>query len=225
MKQQFRFGFLCAALLTVFTADAQTFNWKNLKKEEKHILNLNTNIDHAITFGTAYSYQLKSKNPFLLNAEFSLPAGDDLFDDFKIKTGSQWQWFHSEQFYFASRLQGIFRRYSNSYVRLLNFGADISSTAGYYKTHWFAAVEVGFDKAIITHFKHSDIYKVNYPDVKDGFYEPSTGGSIYYGIQSGYSFKKKDIYFKLGKIIEQDFETPPILPFYAQLGLNIRLYK
>ena len=28
-------------------------------------------------------------------------------------------------------------------------------TAGYYQRKWFVAGEAGFDKAIVTHFKHS----------------------------------------------------------------------
>jgi hypothetical protein len=120
---------------------------------------------------------------------------------------------------------GIFRRFENGYARLLNFGADVSTTGGFYKKHWFAAGEIGFDKAIVTHFKHTDLYKANFPGVKDGWYEPSTGGNFYYGINGGYSFKKQDIYLKAGRLIQQDFKTSPMLPFYAELGLNFRFSK
>jgi hypothetical protein len=120
-------------------------------------------------------------------------------------------------------LQGIFRRFENSYARLINFGAAISTKVGYYKQHWFVAADAGFDKAIVTHFKHSNLYKENFPGVKDGWYEPSTGGNFYYGLQTGYSTKRADIYLRAGKLIEQDFQTDPMLPFYAELGLSFKI--
>jgi hypothetical protein len=157
-----------------------------------------------------------------LNAEYSEPAGKVFFDDFKTKVGAQINWFHTNHFYASTRIQGVFRRYQNEYARLLNFGSDMAATIGYYKQHWFVAGETGFDKAIVTHFKHSVAYKLNFPGVKDGWYEPATGGNFYYGIQGGYSFYKHDIYIKLGKIIEQDFKSNPSLPVYAQLGYNYK---
>jgi hypothetical protein len=206
-------------------AKSQTLNWHNLKKDQRNIVNVNAGIDYALTYGVGYGYQLKTKRPIVLNVEYSFPSGNNLFDDFKIKTGGQIRWLKSGNFYFSSKLQGVFRRYNNSYARLLNFGADLSTTAGYYKNKWFVAGELGFDKAIVTNFKHSDLYKANYPGVKDGWYEPSTGGNIYYGLQTGYSFKKNDIYLKVGKLVEQNLNTSPMLPFYVQIGLNLRIGK
>jgi hypothetical protein len=101
----------------------------------------------------------------------------------------------------------------------------MSATIGYYKSKWFVAGEAEFDKAIITHFKHSKSYKEIYPLVKDGWYEPATGGNFYYGLQTGYSFKKNDIYLKAGKILNQDFQTRPLIPFSVQLGFNLKINK
>lgn len=208
-----------------FSANAQTINWKSLQKNQKHILSANLSADYAFNFGAGYGYHLSSKLPIILNASFSIPSGNKTLDDYKTKIGGQINWLRSGNFYFSSQLQGIFRRYQNSYARLLNFGAVVSTTAGYYKPHWFIAADAGFDKAIVTHFKHSASYKSNFPAVKDGWYEPSTGGNFYYGFQTGYSFKKADIYLRAGKLIQQDFETAPMLPFYAELGFNFKLKK
>lgn len=216
-------SFLCIVLFIGSLVNAQTINWNNLKKDQRNIVNLNFGVDYGLTYGIGYGYQLRSKRPIVVNAEYSFPSGNNLFDDFKIETGTYIQWFKSGNFYVASKLQSVFRRYDNSYARLLNFGADLSATGGYYKNRWFVAGELGFDKAIVTHFKHSDLYKANYPGVKDGWYEPSTGGDFYYGIQTGYSIKNKDLYLKIGKLVEQDLQTTPMLPFYLQLGINIRI--
>jgi len=216
------FKLLVVLLFSSLIIKAQTINWNSLNKLQRNIANINIAADYGLAYGISYGYQLKSKKPIVLNAEYSFPSGKILFDDFKIKSGGQIRWFQSRNFYFASKLQGIFRRYNNSYARLLNFGADMSTTAGYYKPHWFVAGEFGFDKAIITYFKHSSLYKDNFPDVKDGWYEPSTGGNLYYGAVGGFSRKKFDIYLKAGLLTEQDFKSSPMLPFYTQLGLNVK---
>lgn len=208
-------------LLTGIFTNAQTVNWKNIG-HHKHLANINIAADYGLTYGAGYAYRLSSKRPVLLNAEISFPSGENIIDDFKFKTGTQVRWWQSGNFHFASQLQGIYRKYNNGYARLQNFGIDLSATAGYYKKRWFMAGELGFDKAIITHFKHSSFYKENFPAVKDGWYEPSTGGNFYYGIKGGYSFKKYDAFLKLGKLTQQDFNSSPMLPIYAELGLNFK---
>jgi hypothetical protein len=208
-------------LLTGIFTNAQTVNWKNIG-EYKHLANINIAADYGLTYGAGYAYRLSSKRPVLINAEYSFPSGENITDDFKIKTGTQVSWWQSGNFHFASKLQAIIRKYNNGYARLLNVGADLSATGGYYKKRWFIAGELGFDKAIVTHFKHSDLYKSNFPGVKDGWYEPSTGGNFYYGLQGGYTFRNKDVYLKLGKLTQQDLKSSPLLPFYAQLGFNFR---
>lgn len=208
-----------------FNTNAQTISWKSLQKNQKHILSANLTADYALNYGAGYGYQLSSKLPIILNASFSIPSGNKILDDYKTKIGGQINWLQSGNFYFSSQLQGIFRSYENSYARLLNFGATVSTTAGYYTQHWFVAADAGFDKAIVTHFKHSALYKSNFPGVKDGWYEPATGGNFNYGLQTGYSIKNADIYVRAGKLIEQDFKTAPMLPFYAELGFNFKLKK
>lgn len=204
---------------------SQTINWNNLKKEQTHIINTNIGWDYSINYGVGYGYQIKSELPIVLNIEFSVPSGNNLLDDVKSKIGGQIRVFQLNNFTFITKIQGIFRRYENPSVRLVNFGSDMSGTIGYYKPKWYIATEIGFDKAIITHFKHSQLAKDNFPTIQDGWYEPSTGGNFYYGLQTGFSFKKHDIYLKIGKVLTQDFKTTPLIPYYAQLGYNIKLGK
>ena len=220
--KKIKYIFSIVVLFVAFASNAQTFNWSSLKKDQKHILNLNVNSEYGVTYGVGYNYHLRSKLPIILNSEYSFPSGKNITDDFKTKIGGQVDLFQVGDFHFTAKLQGIFRKYENDYARLLNFGSDLSGTVGYYKKGWFVAGEIGFDKAIVTHFKHSDLYKSNYPGVRDGWYEPSTGGNLYYGIQGGLSGRKFDVYLNAGKLTEQDFKTSPILPFYAQVGVNIK---
>jgi hypothetical protein len=119
-------------------------------------------------------------------------------------------------------LQAVFRRYENDYARLVNFGSDFSGALGYYRKHWFVGGKFGFDKAIVTHFRHSQSYKDQYPGVVNGWYEPATGGYTYFGAQAGASFGKVDLYVEAGKTLAQDFKTKTLVPMYGSLGFNLK---
>jgi hypothetical protein len=199
---------------------AQDINWAALKEKQRHIVNLNTGLLNGLVFSAGYGYKLKTKLPVILNAEYSFPSGSNLLDDFKTKIGGQIRLYEVNDFQFSAKVQGVFRRYQNASVRMVNFGSDLSGVIGYYKPKWFVAGEFGFDKAIVTEFKHSESYRQTYPDVKDGWYQPATGGNAYYGIQTGYSFNSSDLYLKAGQQLSQDFKTKSAVPYYLQVGFN-----
>jgi hypothetical protein len=211
------------SLLTSHISQAQTINWESLQENQKHILNVNAGWDYSFIYGLSYGYHLKTKMPIILESSISFASGEVIFDDFKTKIGGQINLYQIENFRFNATLHGIYRRYGNPLVKLQNFGADAGIVIGYYKSKWFVSGEFGFDKAIVTHFKHSDIYKDVYPDVKNGWYEPSTGGNFNFGVQGGYSFNRSDITLRAGKVMSQDFKTTPLIPFYVQLGYNYKL--
>jgi hypothetical protein len=223
MKRMSIYTVLVVSLMLPGIARSQSINWEALNKDQKHIINVNAGAEYGLIVGGGYGYQLKSRIPIVLNVEFSFPTGDKLSDDFKSKIGGYIRLYEVGDFKFSAKIQGVFRRYENSFARLINFGSDMSAIAGYYKPRWFIAGEVGFDKAIVTHFKHSAAYKQNFPSVRDGWYEPATGGNFYYGLQTGFSFRQNDFYLKAGKVVAQDFSTKPLLPYYLQVGYNIRL--
>ena len=213
--------------LTIFTmaaTTAQTVNWEALPTKG-HILSAHVGWDYSFNWGIGYGYKLDAKLPIILKGDFSMPSGEKALDDFNIKLGAQIRWFQRGSFMFSTEVDGIFRRFENSHTRMLNFGSFMSGVVGYYKPRWMVAGEFGFDKAIVTHFKHSSVMKEFFPQVKDGWYEPATGGNFHYGIQAGYSFAKSDVGVKFGKVVEQDFKNDPTIPFYFQLSYNLRLQR
>lgn len=203
---------------------AQTVNWNSLE-DSKHIISASIGWDYSVSYNLGYAYRLKTKSPILLHGNFSVPSGEKLFDDFKTKLGGQVLLFNKSNLKGSIALNGIFRRYENPLVRLQNFGGELKGTFGYFRPKWFVAVEVGFDKAIVTHFKHSETFKETiFPDVRDGWYKPTTGGNFQYGLQTGYSFKKSDIIFNIGMVTTQDFKSTPLIPYYLMLGYNLRIW-
>src|SRR6218665_2665971 len=98
--------------LTVISAShAQTLNWASLKKEQRHIANLNLGLDYGITLGLAYGYQFKTTLPIVIELEYPLPSGKHISDDFKTKVGGQIRWVKSGDFQFSTKLPGVFRRF------------------------------------------------------------------------------------------------------------------
>lgn len=210
-------------IVSICNTEAQTINWKNIGTEKRHFLNVNFGLEYGLIYGIGYGFHIDSKLPVIFNIEYSFPSGNKLTDDFKTKFGGKVRLYEVSNFQFSASIQGVFRRYENDFVRLVNFGSDLSGIVGYYKPKWFVSGELGFDKATVTNFKHSQIFKENYPQVVDGWYETSTGGNFYYGLQTGISSKNYDVYLKGGSLITQDLKTKPTIPFYGQLGFNIKL--
>ncbi|GIZ07755.1 hypothetical protein [Flavobacterium sp. UMI-01] len=215
---------LKSTLILIFlfiVSNAQVINWGNI--EQNNTISTGIGLEYGSIYSFGYGHKIDNgKSPIILNTEIAIPFGEKKIDDFKTKVGGIIRILKFKNLNIGLKINGVFRVYNNDFVRILNFGSDFSTTIGYYKPKWFIATEFGFDKAIVSNFTHSALYKSNFTDVKDGWYEPSTGGNFYYGIQSGYSFKKHDITFKVGKIFAQDFKTPPLIPYYLQLGYAIR---
>lgn len=204
------------------TINAQNINWRAFKPEQKHIIGLNTGLDFGLTYAVNYGRKLNTKLPMVVNGEFSLPSGNKILEDFKVKTGVQIEVIHADNFSATLKVNGIFRRFENDYGRLLNFGSEFAAVAGYYKPRWYVAGELSFDKAIVTHIKHLPAALENNPDIVSGWYIP-TGGNFAYGIQTGLVLgQKNDLSLKIGRVINQNFKTEPTLPFYLQLGYNRR---
>lgn len=202
---------------------AQTLNW-NALQDSKHIITAGIGWDYSISYSLGYAYQLKTKVPIVLTTNSSIPSGEKLLDDFKTKIGGQILLLNKSNLKGSITFNGIYRRYENPLVRLQNFGSELKGTLGYFKPKWLVAGEVGFDKAIVTHFKHTETFKETFfSDVKDCWYDPSTGGNLIYGIQTGYSFNKSDITFNIGMVTTQDFKTTPLIPYYLMLGYNHRI--
>jgi hypothetical protein len=93
-----------------------------------------------------------------------------------------------------------------------------SLTLNVYRHRWFAAGELGFDKAIITHVTHSDWYRTHiYPDAKDGWYLDA-GGTYRAGLAGGVALGRTEIVGRVGWLRTEDFnELLP--PMYASVGV------
>lgn len=209
-------------LITAISLHAQQINWENVMNQERHLIQVNLGWEYGLVLGAGYAYRISDKLPLILHSGFSLPAGDQILDDFKVKAGATMSLLQVDQFQFIAKAEAIYRRFGNPLVTMQNFGSELSANMGYYSKGWFLATEASFDKAIVTHFKHSASYRENVFAAKNGWYEPPTGGNFKFAIQSGLSFRNSDITLGIGRVINEDFNTEPLVPWYLELGYNYR---
>lgn len=223
MKQYLRQLFIFSALLLPFAVSSQNINWEN-PAQERHQLYVGAGTDYGVVYQLGYAYKIRQHHllPAMAHIEYSFPSGNTLFDDYKVKFGGQVRLLKLGHFHLTGKIDGVFRRFENNFARLLNFGSDMSGVIGYYRQKWFIAGEAGFDKAIVTNFRSSSIYKSQFAGAQDGWYEPATGGNFYYGIQGGVSFGRHDISLKIGRVLVQDFKSKPLLPYYGAINYMIR---
>ena len=201
---------------------SQNINWRSLREDRPNVLQLNFGYDYGVTAQLGYSRSFTLIRPVVVGLDFSVPMGDVLLDDFKVRIGGQVEIVQAGAFSVTVKIASNFRRYQTQLVRIVSFGSDFAAVVGYYKSTWYAAGEFGFDKAVTSYLKHSDIMRAYYPAIRDGWYVP-TGGNFYYGIQGGKTIGETlELTLRMGGTRAQMHDEGAVLPYYAQLGLGVR---
>jgi hypothetical protein len=218
-------NFVKAMLVAMALAEAghsQNINWRSLGEDQRNVVQLNFGYDFGVTAQLGYSRSFTLVRPVVVGLDFSVPMGNVLVDDFKVRMGGEVEIVQAGAFSATIKIASNFRRYQTQLVRIVSFGSDFALLAGYYRTTWYAAGEFGFDKSIATNLKNSDILRAYFPEIRDGWYVP-TGGHFYYGIQGGKTLGESlDLSVRLGGTRAQKRDEKAVLPYYAQLGLGVR---
>ncbi len=213
---------ILVAMALAEAAYSQNINWRSLRDDQRNVVQFNFGYDYGVTAQLGYGRSFTLIRPVAVGLDFSVPMGDVLVDDFKARIGGQVEIVEAGAFSATIKIASNLRRYQTQLVRIVSFGSDFAAVAGYYKSTWYAAGEFGFDKAVTSYLKHSDVMKANFPAIRDGWYVP-TGGNFYYGIQGGKTIGESlELSLRLGATRAQDKDENAVLPYYAQLGLGMR---
>ena len=217
---------LVMAILVVTAAaeavHSQNINWRSLDENQRNTVQLNLGHDYGVTSQLGYSRSFTIVRPLVVGVDFSVPMGSTLLDDFKVRIGGQVELVETGGFSVTVKIASNFRRYQTQLVRIVSFGSDLGVLAGYYTSSWYAAGEFGFDKAVATHLRHSDIMKASFPGIRDAWYVP-TGGNYYFGIQGGASLGRSfDVSLRLGRTRAQMHDEGAVVPYYAQVGFGLK---
>jgi hypothetical protein len=197
----------------------QSVNWRSLAPNQQ-LVSVGVALDQGLIFSAGYAHRV-GRQPMVLTLGASLPSGQRLLDDFNVRLGLQVEVVRLGNWSATLKGEGVFRRFENPYARLLNWGSTFGALVGYYKPTWYVAGEAGIDRAIITHVRHSQRVLEGLPGLRSGWYIP-TGGTLHYGLQTGVSLGKTDVVLRAGQLVQQDFKTKPLIPFYGQLSVNQR---
>jgi hypothetical protein len=201
---------------------SQNSNWRAFGEDQHNSVQFSFGYDYGMSAQMSYSRRVSWFRPVLLHVEYSFPMGKTPLDDFKVRLGGQMEIVEAGGFSAAIRVLSNFRRYENAMARILSFGSDVAALAGYYQPAWHAAGEFGFDKAITSHLKNSDLMRESFPSIRDGWYIP-TGGHYYYGIQAGKTVGDAfEFTLRIGATNAQDHDENDVIPYYAQMGFGVR---
>jgi len=199
-------------------ANAQNANWIQLEQTTTNIGYFNIGYDFGLTAQIGYARRWKQGHPLWLLLDYSTPMGADISDDFKLRTGGQITVYRHRRLMINTRLLANFRSYRNDLVHMSSFGSELALSLGHYGNRWHIEGELGFNKSIITHLRHTDQMKEQYNQIHDGWYLP-TGGHWFYGIQVGKRLGQESwLSFKFGVTDAEGEDMDPLLPRYVQIG-------
>lgn len=211
-----------AALFASLTSLAQQHNWALFQKDNNstNTASLDLGFDYGTVSTFRYSKFIYFHLPIMLNTDFTIPAGNQAFDDFRWRLSAQTRVLDWNNFGVILKYGAVIKRYESELARHIGFGREMAISAGYFRPKWFVAGDFGYDKTSITHIKHGETYKKYFPEAKDAWYE-SLAGSYNYGLQGGFSLKKIDINTRFGLHYDKRFKKHTI-PYYGTLGVNYR---
>ncbi len=205
--------------LTSVLATAQNINWKSINPEHKNLSTFEFGYDFGLTSQLGFYKFLNTSKPIYLGIDASVPMGNVILDDFKLRTSGLIKLHEINNYILSAKVSTIFTRHETNVVRMASFGTEFSMLVGYHKPGWHVSVELGHHKSISTHLKHSTRMSQNYPDIKDGWYIP-TEGHFFLGIQGSKSINPSlDISFRAGSISNESNDEKPTIPLYTQIGL------
>ena len=206
-------------MLSVFTLQAQEVNWKNRDENTKHFIGINAGIDYSSYYGISYGHFIKNNyKPLMVCAESNIPFGKNILDDFAIRVGLQSELYGSEHLSWTVKSTIINRKYKSDIANLNNIGADFETSFEYILNHWGIAGLINYDRSISTHIEHLELKKY-YPEIQDGCYN-TRGGNFKFAARVHCDIKATSVFFTIGKIYGQDFNSNPTLPFFLRFAVS-----
>jgi hypothetical protein len=156
-----------------------------------------------------------------LVGELGLAGSRDMgADDARFRFGLQSSLAQWKSLHVTGSVLAIARTTENTVYRGYNFGADLAATVGVHRPRWFAAGEIGRDKAVITHVRHTSWYRnTYYAGAKDGWYLDA-GGTVRYGVAAGVAKGNVELSTRVG-VLKTEKYNALMPPGYATVGVAL----
>ena len=211
-----------ALLLSVVAAHDARAQWNVARLGmEKNRVYTTFGLDPAFIGSIGYGRSVRvMEHDFQLAGDAGLVTASMDARDFRARIGTQTSLAHWRSVHLTGSASAVMRGTDNAIYRGFNWGADVSGTLGVYRPRWFAAGELGKDKAIVTHITHSRWYRDNYyPDAKDGWYLDA-GGTMRAGVTSGIAVGRTELALRAGWQKTERW-NPTTSPVYASVGVGV----
>lgn len=207
--------------LTALVTNGAAAQWNVARFEhDRNHLYANFGLEPALVSSLGYSRVVPMfGHPVKLAADIGIGAAGFELSDFRARLQANAAIVRWRSLYVTGSAAFITRGTENTIYRGLNFGSDFTGAVGMYRGSWFAAGEIGFDKAIITHITNSDWYRQFYPGAKDGWYL-NAGGTFHYGFVAGATLGAVELMGRAGWQRTEDYKDL-MPPMYASVGLGV----
>jgi hypothetical protein len=209
-------------VLSVVAASEAQAQWNVARfGVEKHRAYTTFGLDPAFVGSVGYGRVVQvMKHDWQLAAEAGIATASMDARDFRARLGTQTSLLQWRSVHATGSAMAIMRGTENAVYRGFNWGADVSGTVGVYRPRWFAAGELGKDKAVVTHVTHSDWYRDSYHQgAKDGWYLDA-GGTERIGLTSGVTIGRTELALRAGWQRTEDGNATTS-PVYASLGVGV----
>jgi len=146
-----------------------------------------------------------------LSLEGTLPVAEMDLHDYRVGAGASLSLVRFGTFHLATRFGLSARGTQNVNFTAHGVGADLAAFLGHYGRRTFAAVEFGYDKAVVEHIEHRPFYLANYPDAVDGWYK-APAGTVRLGLTTGVSFGRMGVSLRAYIVRSEGWEElmPPL---------------
>lgn len=169
-----------------------------------------------------YGRLFNAKKPVFIGIDYSMPMGGQLSDDFMLRLGGQAQLFEKKSLLLGVQAYGSFKRHETAFVRAGSLGADLGVHLSYLVNRWTLTAQLMETFSVATQLKHSDLMKSNYPLVKDGWYQLTSGQFMYGGQVSRNLGRGFDLSFAMGVADARGRDSNALLPYYMQILFSKR---
>ena len=203
---------LFAAVAIAMPATAQEVT--NLPDGTRQSVSVDVGLQSAFVSRATYSRHL---GPGLLYGRFTLPFAALDVRDLAFEAGGQTSAIGWGNWKLQVSFAPVVRITKNDLFSATALGVRAALLPGYQGDRWGLMAEVGYEKNLATHMRHSSLYRsIGSSGSKDGWYS-STGGTLQAGLRGGYRVGRVELSAAAGVLASEGL-NPVVPPFYGTLG-------
>jgi hypothetical protein len=210
------------AIIAPGTAGAQVFH-PTADDARVHSVGLSAGFDHGGVVEASYVRRLALRTlpRSALLASLEAPSVP-LPGDGGVQVGLATGFVASSGWGVTPQLAATARWVNGSLFDVMQLGIVASASAGYFRPRWQLALDLAWDKSLVTHVSPNTAYMQTYAGAESGWYG-SGGGSVRAGLASSAIVTDRiEVSLRAGVVTTESLHAMPGLPFYVLAGTAAR---